>query len=70
MDEHVYRVVEYIGTSGRSIEDAILSAVKRASQTSTHIRWFEVAQMRGHVENGEVRHYQVALKIGFTTEEG
>ena len=70
MDEHVYRVVEFIGTSGRSIEDAIQSAIKRANQTSAHIRWFEVAQVRGHVENGEVRHYQVALKIGLTAEDG
>ena len=53
-----------------SIEDAIQTAIKRADQTLRNLRWFEVIQTRGHVENGEVRHYQVVLKAGFTLEGG
>ena len=68
MDDHVYKVVELVGSSETSIEDAIQTAVKRASQSLRNLRWFEVLQTRGHVENGEVRHYQVVLKAGFTLE--
>jgi flavin-binding protein dodecin len=70
MDDHVYKVVELVGSSETSIEDAIQTAVRRASQTLRNLRWFEVIQTRGHVENGEVRHYQVVLKAGFTLEGG
>lgn len=68
MDDHVYKVVELVGSSETSIEDAIQTAIQRASQTLRNLRWFEVVQTRGHVENGEVRHYQVVLKAGFTLE--
>jgi dodecin len=68
MSEHVYKVVELVGSSKDSIEDAIRTAIKRADQTLRNLRWFEVVQMRGHVENGEVRHFQVVLKAGFTLE--
>ena len=70
MSDHVYRVVELVGSSTDSIEDAIQTAIKRADQTLRNLRWFEVVQTRGHVENGEVRHYQVVLKAGFTLEAG
>jgi flavin-binding protein dodecin len=70
MDDHVYKVVELVGSSTDSIEDAIRTAVERAGRTLRNIRWFEVAQTRGHVENGEVRHFQVVLKVGFTLEGG
>lgn len=70
MDDHVYKIVELVGTSETSIEDAIQTAIQRASQTLRNLRWFEVVQTRGHVENGEVRHYQVVLKAGFTLEDG
>ena len=70
MDDHVYKVVELVGSSTDSIEDAIRTAVERAGRTLRSIRWFEVAQTRGHVENGEVRHFQVVLKVGFTLEGG
>jgi dodecin len=69
-DEHVYKVIEIVGSSPNSIEDAIQSAVARAASTLRNLRWFEVIQTRGHVENGRVRHYQVTLKIGFTLQEG
>ena len=70
MDDHVYKVVELVGTSTDSIEDAIRTAIKRAGSTLRNIRWFEVAQTRGHVDGGEVRHFQVVLKVGFTLEAG
>jgi flavin-binding protein dodecin len=68
MSDHVYKLVELVGSSPRSIEDAIQTAIARADKTLRNLRWFEVVQTRGHVENGEVRHYQVVLKAGFTLE--
>ncbi|MGF9761883.1 dodecin [Microvirga sp. 0TCS3.31] len=70
MSDHVYKVVELVGSSPTSIEDAIQTAIKRADETLRNLRWFEVIQTRGHVEDGEVRHYQVVLKAGFTLEGG
>jgi flavin-binding protein dodecin len=70
MSDHVYKVVELVGSSTDSIEDAIQTAVKPADQTLRNLHWFEVIQTRGHVENGKVRHYQVVLKAGFTLEAG
>jgi flavin-binding protein dodecin len=69
MDDHVYKIVELVGSSGESIEDAIQTAIRRADRTLRNLRWFEVTQTRGHVDNGTVRHYQVVLKAGFTLEE-
>ncbi len=69
MTEHVYRVIEIAGSSKDSIDDAIRSAISRASRTLRQIGWFEVVQTRGHVEDGEVAHFQVILKVGFRLEE-
>ena len=69
MPNHVYKVVEIVGSSERSIEDAIETAVRKASASLRNLRWFEVIQTRGHIENGKIHHYQVTLKIGFTLEE-
>ncbi len=69
MEDHVYKVVELAGSSTESIEDAIRTAIRRASQSLRNIRWCEVVQTRGHVEGGELRHFQVVLKVGFTLEE-
>jgi dodecin len=68
MSDHVYKIVEIVGSSPTSIEDAVQRAVERASQTLREIRWFEVVETRGHVEGGRVAHYQVTLKIGFTLD--
>ena len=68
MSDHVYKIVEIVGSSETSIEDAIQTAIARASRTLREIRWFEVASTRGHVEDGRVAHYQVTLRIGFTLE--
>ena len=70
MEEHVYKMIDLVGSSETSIEDAIQTAVSRASRTMRNLRWFEVEQIRGHVADGKVRHYQVVLKVGFTLEEG
>lgn len=68
MSDHVYKIVEIVGSSADSVEHAIETAIERASQTLREIRWFEVVNTRGHVENGKVAHYQVSLRIGFTLE--
>ena len=68
MSDHVYKIVELVGSSPTSIEDAIQSAIARASATIDNIRWFEVLETRGHVEDGKVLHYQVTLKVGFTVK--
>jgi flavin-binding protein dodecin len=69
MDNHVYKILELVGSSDKSIEDAIQSAVTRAKATIRGMRWFVVVQTRGYIENGTVRNYQVALKVGFTIED-
>jgi hypothetical protein len=69
MDDHVYRVIEITGSSQKSIEDAIQTAVGRASKTLRNLRWFEIVQTRGQIDNGKVSFYQATLKIGFTVED-
>jgi flavin-binding protein dodecin len=68
MSDHVYKVVELVGTSATGIEDAIETAIARAAKTLHRIRWFEVVSTRGHVEDGKVAHYQVTLRVGFTLD--
>lgn len=68
-EEHVYRVIEIVGSSPQSIEGAIESALGRAHSTLRNLRWFEVVRTSGHIEHGKPRHYQVTLKVGFTMEE-
>ena len=63
--DNVYRKIEVVGSSSTSIEDAIQNAVSRADSTLDHVEWFEVVETRGHVKDGKVAHFQVALKIGF-----
>jgi dodecin len=69
MSDHVYKTVEITGSSKSGIEDAVQRAVERASKTIRHMRWFEVIETRGHIENGKIAHWQVTVKIGFTLEE-
>jgi dodecin len=66
--DHVYKILDLVGSSEKSIEDAIQNAISRAAKTIREMKWFEVVQTRGHVENGVVRHYQVTLRVGFTLE--
>ncbi|MEK0084746.1 dodecin [Benzoatithermus flavus] len=67
-DDHVYRKTELVGSSTKSVTDAIETAIARAAKTLRNVEWFEVSEIRGHVENGKVRHYQVVLKVGFRVE--
>ncbi len=69
MSDHVYKIIEVVGSSPTSIEDAIEGAITRASSTVQDIRWFEVVNTRGHVEGGKLGHYQVTLRIGFTLKD-
>ncbi|WP_030378503.1 MULTISPECIES: dodecin [unclassified Streptomyces] len=69
MSDNVYRVTEIVGSSTEGIDDAIRKGVSRASQTLRNLDWFEVTQVRGHIENGEIEHYQVGLKVGFRLDE-
>lgn len=68
-DDNIYGVSEIVGSSETSIDDAIRKAVQKASENRRHIRWFEVTQLRGHVEDGEVAHFQATLKLGYTLED-
>lgn len=68
-DNRVYKLVELVGTSEKSLSDAIDTGVKRASKTLRNIDWFEVTELRGRVDKGKVSQYQVKLKVGFRLDE-
>jgi len=68
MSNHVYKMLELTGSSATSIEDAVASAIAKASETVRNIHWFTVTETRGHVVDGKVAHWQVTLKVGFTLE--
>lgn len=65
MNDHVYKLIEIVGSSSKSSDDAIANAIAKAGRTVHNMDWFEVKEMRGHIVNGKVGHYQVTLKIGF-----
>jgi flavin-binding protein dodecin len=69
MPANTYRVTEIVGSSEHSVDDAIRGAVSRAAQTLRGLDWFEVTEIRGHIENGAVGHIQVGLKVGFRLED-
>ncbi|GAB3675938.1 dodecin family protein [Actinocorallia lasiicapitis] len=69
MGDRVYRVTEIVGTSSEGIEAAIKNGVKRASATLRNLDWFEATEVRGHIEDGEIAHFQVTLKVGFRLED-
>ncbi|HVV92115.1 MAG TPA: dodecin [Hyphomicrobiales bacterium] len=69
MGGHVYKVIELVGSSETSIEDAVTTAVERASATLRNLDWFEIAETRGHIRDGRVDHYQVRLRVGFTLQD-
>ena len=64
-DHHTYKKIEIVGSSRTSVDDAIQNAVAEASKTLENVEWFEVGEIRGHVENGKVAHFQVIMKVGF-----
>jgi flavin-binding protein dodecin len=69
MSEHVYKQIELTGSSPVSSDDAVRKAIAKASKTVRDMRWFEVTDTRGHIENNAVAHWQVTIKVGFTLEE-
>ncbi len=69
MSDHVYKHLELTGSSTSSIEDAVQTAITRASKTIRNMHWFNVIETRGHIEDGKVAHWQVTIKVGFTLEE-
>ena len=69
MSENVYKKIELVGSSPSSIEEAVANALGRAEKTIRNMRWFEVTETRGHIENGKVDHWQVTLKVGFTLDK-
>jgi hypothetical protein len=68
MSNHVYKLVEIVGTSPSGTDDAIRNAIATAAKTLRRIDWFEVVETRGHVADGQVAHFQVTLKVGFRLE--
>ncbi len=68
MSEHVYKKIELTGSSTSSVDDAIRNAVAKASETIHNLRWFEVTEIRGHIEEGAVGHFQATVKVGFTVD--
>lgn len=68
MEDHTYKVIELVGASSKSVEDAVQNAIGRASQTLHGLRWFELIETRGSIVDGKVGQYQVVLKVGFTLE--
>ena len=69
MPDHVYKKIEIVGSSTKGFEEAVQNALARAEKTVRNMRWFEVTETRGDIDEGKVRDWQVTLKIGFTLEE-
>jgi flavin-binding protein dodecin len=68
MSDHVYKTVELVGSSTKGFDEAVQTAIARASATLRNLRWFEVVETRGHIKDGRIAHWQVTLKVGFTLE--
>lgn len=69
MDEPIYKIIHLTGSSSTSIEDAVGNAIARAGKTVRHMRWFEVEETRGSIDDGKIVHWQVTVKIGFRLED-
>ena len=69
MSAHIYKKIELTGSSENSIQEAIENAIARASKSLQDMRWFEVVETRGHIDEGKIAHWQVTIKVGFTLEE-
>lgn len=69
ISEHTYKVITLVGSSHTSIEGAVQNAIARAALEEKHLRWFEVVETRGHIEDGKIAHWQVQVKIGATQDE-
>ena len=69
MSHHTYKIIELVGSSPIGTDDAIKSAIAKASLTLKHLEWFEVVETRGHIVDGAVAHFQVTIKVGFRIED-
>ncbi len=69
MSDHVYSISEIVGSSTESVDDAVRKAVRSTASTKRNVEWFVVDEIRGHVQDGEVAHFQVTLKVGFRLDE-
>jgi flavin-binding protein dodecin len=69
MSNHIYKKVELTGSSPEGVDQAVRNAIERASKTVRNMRWFEVTEIRGHIDEGAIQHWQVTVKVGFTLEE-
>ncbi|MFJ5259904.1 dodecin [Streptomyces sp. NPDC088387] len=69
MSDHVYRITEIVGSSHEGVDQAVRNGIARASQTLRNLDWFEVTQVRGQIENGNIEHWQVGLKVGFRLDD-
>jgi len=68
MSDHIYKKIELVGSSPNSIEDAVNNAITRAGKTIRNMKWFEVADLRGQLEDNKIAHWQVTMKVGFTLD--
>jgi len=68
MSDHIYKKIELVGSSPNSIEDAVNNAITRAGKTIRNMKWFEVTDLRGQLEDNKVAHWQVTVKVGFTLD--
>ena len=69
MNDHVYKQIELTGSSTKSIDDAISTAIAKASKTLRNLHWFEVTDTRGHIEDGKIVHWQVTIKVGLRIDD-
>ena len=69
MSDHVYKTIELTGSSATSSDDAVRNAIAKASRTLHRLRWFQVVETRGHIDDGAVAHWQVTLKVGLTLDD-
>jgi dodecin len=69
MSSHVYKTIELVGSSTKGFDDAVNTAIERASSTVRNLRWFQIVETRGHIEEDRIAHWQVTLKVGFTLDE-
>jgi dodecin len=69
MSEHTYKMIELVGSSHTGIEAAVRNAIAKAEINESKMRWFEVMETRGHIENGQIAHWQVRVKIGVTMDD-
>jgi flavin-binding protein dodecin len=68
MADHIYKKIELVGSSPKGVEEAVKNALNRAKKTIRNMRWFEIAETRGYLEEGKIAHWQVTIKVGFTLE--